>query len=292
MRGGSSSALDRVFSQVDRAIVLEDDVCAAPSFFPFCDEMLERYADDERVVHVDGNNRLGEWRPEAHDYHFARHANVWGWATWARAWARYDSTADRYRSRSTARRSPRTASTRPRPRSSTGCSTAMSTRWTDEWDHQWALARYATGGLTVVPARNLTTNVGFGAHATHTKQPDELAAATRASSLDPPFEGPADVVADDDLDRELLRFERLRSFREATVPSMLVRAMTDPRVRGRLAPNPAVANALAALEDPDAALALLHTSARTGAPSSTRDRLIDEFERLLALQRRAEATSP
>jgi hypothetical protein len=88
------------------------------------------------------------------------------------------------------------------------------------------------------------------------------------------------VVADDELDRELLRFERLRSLREATVPTLLVRAMADSRVRDRLAPNPAIANALAVLDDPDAALALLRTLARDGAPSPVRDRLIADFERL------------
>ena len=123
----------------------------------------------------------------------------------------------------------------------------------DTWDYQWTLARYALGGLAVVPARNLSTNVGFGAYVTHTVHPDELAASTLTVLLAPPFSGPAEPVADDDLDRELLRFERLRSLREAMVPTLLARAMTDPRVRARFAPNPAVANALAALDDPAAA---------------------------------------
>jgi hypothetical protein len=274
------SALDRVFTQVERAIVLEDDVRPAPSFFPYCDAMLDRYADDERVMHVDGSNRLGQWRTDAHDYHFARHANVWGWATWARAWREYDITRERYR--------PPTTRVAIAERALDPAHRAMLAwlldadleRLTDAWDHQWMLARYATGGLSVVPARNLTTNVGFGTDATHTVHADELAATTPVYSLEPPFTGPVEVVADDGLDRELLRFERLRSLREATVPTLLVRAMADPRVRDRLAPNPAVANALAVLDDPDAALALLRTLARDGAPSATRDRLVADFERV------------
>jgi hypothetical protein len=283
------SALDRVFSQVDRAIVLEDDVRPVPSFFPYCDAMLERYADDERVVHVDGSNRLGEWRPEEQDYHFARHGNVWGWATWARAWAQYDRTLDRYRT--------------PSARAAIAAHTlddahhAMLTWFldhdldalADEWDYQWSLARYANGGLTIAPARNLVTNVGFGPDATHTVHTDELAAATGAFTLDAPYAGPAEVVADAELDRELLRFERLRSLREATVPALLARAMSDPRVRERLAPNPSVVNALAVLDDPRAALVQLRASARTGEPSATRDHLIAEFERLETATTRAES---
>ena len=39
------SGLDGVFRQVERAIVLEDDCLPHESFFRFCDELLERYAD-------------------------------------------------------------------------------------------------------------------------------------------------------------------------------------------------------------------------------------------------------
>ena len=73
---------------------------------------------------------------------------------------------------------------------------------------------------------------------------------------------------------------------------LLARAMADPRVRDRLAPNPPVADALAALDDPEASLELLRTLDRTGAPSPTRDRLIAEFERLQAAMSRSTATPP
>jgi len=64
------------------------------------------------------------------------------------------------------------------------------------------------------------------------------------------------------------------------VPVLLARAMADARVRESVAPGPAVANALAALDDPAAALELLHALERTATPSETRDRLVAELERL------------
>lgn len=51
-----SSGLDWVFEHEDRAIVLEDDCLAHAEFFNFCRELLERYADDERVSVITGNN--------------------------------------------------------------------------------------------------------------------------------------------------------------------------------------------------------------------------------------------
>jgi hypothetical protein len=43
------SGLDRVFEEVTEAIILEDDCLPDPSFFPYCEELLDRYRDDERV---------------------------------------------------------------------------------------------------------------------------------------------------------------------------------------------------------------------------------------------------
>jgi hypothetical protein len=284
------SAIDRAFADVDRAIVLEDDVRPAPSFFPFCDAMLERYADDDRIMHIDGGNRLGAWRPADADHHFARHGNVWGWATWAGAWADYDVTLERYRT---------TAARAAIAERALDDAHRALLEWMldcepggfgDAWDYQWTLARYATGGLSVVPARNLVANVGFGADATHTVHRGDLAAMTRTFSLDPPFVASRDVVPDDDLDRALLRFERLRGVREATVAALVVRAMTDPQVQTRLAPNPAVMNTLAALDDPEASLQLLRSLQPTSSSSPDLGRVIAEFERLLAARTRAEST--
>src|SRR4030095_1100293 len=51
-----ASGLDWVFQNVDRAIIMEDDCLPHPTFFRFCDELLEHYRDDERVMTVSGNN--------------------------------------------------------------------------------------------------------------------------------------------------------------------------------------------------------------------------------------------
>ena len=40
-----SSGLNKVFSREERAIILEDDTVPEPSFFRFCETLLERYAD-------------------------------------------------------------------------------------------------------------------------------------------------------------------------------------------------------------------------------------------------------
>ncbi len=54
-----SSALDWFFEKEESGIVLEDDCLPHPDFWGFCSELLHRYADDERVFMISGNNFQG-----------------------------------------------------------------------------------------------------------------------------------------------------------------------------------------------------------------------------------------
>lgn len=80
-----SSGLDWAFSQVDEAVILEDDCLPDPSFFPYCDELLERYRTDERIMMVSGNNFQNGASRTWDSYYFSRLPHCWGWATWRRA---------------------------------------------------------------------------------------------------------------------------------------------------------------------------------------------------------------
>lgn len=73
------------FSQTDKCIVLEDDDVPSPSFFPFCKEMLDRYADDERIGMIAGFNTDERTTDCGTDsYFFTTNFSIWGWASWAR----------------------------------------------------------------------------------------------------------------------------------------------------------------------------------------------------------------
>ena len=48
--GRMSSAISWAFEYVDRLMILEDDCVPCQDFFPFCEELLERYKDDVRVI--------------------------------------------------------------------------------------------------------------------------------------------------------------------------------------------------------------------------------------------------
>ena len=85
-----STGMIWIFEQVEEAIILEDDTLPHPSFFRFCEELLEKYRDDERVMHISGDNWLFGQKQMAHSYYFSRYCLSWGWAGWRRAFRIYD----------------------------------------------------------------------------------------------------------------------------------------------------------------------------------------------------------
>lgn len=163
------TGIDRLFAEVEEAIILEDDCLPHPSFFPFCEELLARYRDDKRVMMIGGVNFLGELRPQQQSYYFSRFGSTWGWASWRRAWQLNDPDLRLW---------PRVQAERileqmfpdpvhcrywqePLERIARG-------ELRDAWDYQWLLACWLNSGFRIVPAVNLISNIGFRADATHT----------------------------------------------------------------------------------------------------------------------------
>ena len=86
-----ATGLDWVFRQVEEAILLEDDCLPSPDFFAFCEAMLERFRNDDRVGHVSGSNSDRGRASRETSYYFSRYSTIWVWATWRRAWKDYDA---------------------------------------------------------------------------------------------------------------------------------------------------------------------------------------------------------
>ena len=78
-----STGIDWVFTQVEDAIILEDDCLPHPTFFRFCDEMLEMYRVDDRIMTISGDNFQFGRRRWNYSYYFSRYPHIWGWATWS-----------------------------------------------------------------------------------------------------------------------------------------------------------------------------------------------------------------
>lgn len=174
--------LERVFSFHERVIVLEDDCLPDPSFFPFCAELLERYAETETVMSIAGSNPGIGSAPEDSSYCFSRYQLLWGWATWKRAWRHQDRWMRHWPECSGSDWLASRLET-PQARRYWAYHFRTNHRTAENWDYAWTFSCWRRNGLCVHPAVNLVRNLGFRADATHTVSDSSPWARMEADSL-------------------------------------------------------------------------------------------------------------
>lgn len=164
-KGRVSSGLDWVFTEVEEAIILEDDCLPHPDFFPFCEKLLEQYRHDERVTMIGGTNYLVDRLQVPESYVFSRYFPVWGWASWRRAWHQYDLSMHNWpRFRKEGQLRSFYADGYMRRFLTSSFNDTYSGR-INTWDIQWFFACLANNGLSIVPSLNMISNIGtVGAH--------------------------------------------------------------------------------------------------------------------------------
>lgn len=188
-----ASGFDWVFSQVEEAIFLEDDTLPTPSFFNYCQTLLERYRHDERIMHISGNNlQFGKSRTD-YSYYFSKHMHAWGWASWRRAWKAYDYHMKTWPEFKKARMLEWVCEDPYEQRYWANIFDQMyeDPQIIDTWDYQWIYTLWSQNGLSILPDSNLVSNIGY-AHpdATHTsaKEPwSELPTSDIWEVSHPPF---------------------------------------------------------------------------------------------------------
>ncbi|WP_236847099.1 hypothetical protein [Brachyspira catarrhinii] len=82
---GPVNAINWFFENVEQGIILEDDCLPEISFFDYCEKLLNYYKDNERIMHIAGENPLDRKVGDA-SYYFATVMHGCGFATWRRAW--------------------------------------------------------------------------------------------------------------------------------------------------------------------------------------------------------------
>lgn len=162
-----SSAISWVFEHEETAIILEDDIVPDISFFRYCQEMLLKYQNDDRIMTISGYKAVDDFEITT-DYFFSFFSPIWGWATWKRAWEKYDVNVPFWpevKKKKLLKQYFRYATVKCMERD---FDSVYSNR-IDSWAYQWLLTRIAYNGLGIVPKHNLIRNIGFESElATHT----------------------------------------------------------------------------------------------------------------------------
>ncbi len=209
-----ATGLQWAFDQSDELIVLEDDCLPHASFFTFCEQMLNRYRDDERVMMVSGDRFLPAENSDGR-YYFSRWAHIWGWASWRRAWQHFDISIATWLS---IRSSGKLRNWVDSDQEETHWSSVFDLVHEgkiDTWDFAWMYACWLNGGLTIIPPVNLISNIGFGAQATHTK--DAKSPLANANTFELPLQLDSQEVARN-IEADHWTYETLFSQTHSTLP--------------------------------------------------------------------------
>lgn len=199
-KGRVSSGLDWVFAAVEEAIILEDDCLPHSTFFRFCEELLERYRDDQRIMMVSGNNyQFGEQQTK-YSYYFSRYTHIWGWATWRRAWRFFDANMTLWPEVRDSGWIDEIYETPAEADYRRNCFECTYSGAIDTWAYIWSFACLIESGLVIRPSTNLVSNIGFGPEATHTKGKSAIANFPR-SGMTFPLRRPPYILRDSRLDR-------------------------------------------------------------------------------------------
>lgn len=176
---GPYQAISWAFETEDRLIIMEDDCVASESFFHFCDEMLEKYEDDNRIFMITGCNMELQTRNVKASYFFGYSGTNWGWATWKRNWSMMDYECSFVDDNQVALFLPeflRKLSGRKGKREWISFQDTAKRLHNGEnisyWDVQWQSIRYLNHQLSIIPSKNLITNIGIGPTSTHAKMVD------------------------------------------------------------------------------------------------------------------------
>lgn len=229
-----SSGLDWVFSNVDEAVVLEDDCLPAPAFFRFAAMMLDRYRHDERLGMVAGTNYFSDASRDE-SYFLTNYCAIWGWATWARAWRGYDRSMPAWpemRQRDALRGMFRNAGLARYMRDMLD---AGYREEVDTWDIQWTYHCLRERRLCIVPRVNLVTNIGYVG-----TRPSGSDLSIPADDLDTALmKSPSDMLPDFAYEDRLFR-EKLRAPMVPTARDRFLRLAS--RIRARVARAPSSAS--------------------------------------------------
>jgi hypothetical protein len=200
-----AKGLNWVFDTVEEAIILEDDCLPHPTFFRYCEELLDRYRHDQRIMHISGqNNQFGRRRTE-YSYYFSRFPLCWGWATWRRSWQYFDVNVKLW----------------PEVRDGNFLKDILEDPyavkvWADVaqrlydghltgWDFKWMFACWVQNGLSIIPNVNLVSNIGHGIDATHTDDEKSPYSNLPVEPMSFPLKHPPFIIRDLQSDKFIQR---------------------------------------------------------------------------------------
>ena len=161
------NGVTQLVNDYGKVIVFEDDLLSSVYTLQYLNEALNKYADEEKVMHIGAymyNLADKKTLPPAF---FFRAATSWGWATWARAWNNFEPDVDILLSQFDKNKAKQFAID------------GTMNFWNqlqqfkagknDSWAIRWYASIFLKGGLTLNPAVSFIQNIGNDGSGIHSQ---------------------------------------------------------------------------------------------------------------------------
>lgn len=203
---------DWFFKNVSEGIILEDDGLPNQDFFRFCEEMLEKYRDDEKIMHINGCNFQRGWiskQSKKYSYYFSVYPHTYGWALWAKKRKKYNHGMKGYPEfrKNLCHLFPNILERKYLIRTIDHAYY----KYPEAVDTKWMFSIIKNKGLSITPNKNLVRGIGFSKNATNTKADSFLSLPTE--KLNFPLTHPKKIVRDRKADARYVKwllFHRLK----------------------------------------------------------------------------------
>lgn len=184
-----ADSIDWFFKNEEEGIILEDDCLADDSFFVFCEQMLDKYRYEDKIMGVSGDNFINKQYTTSNSYFFSKYVHIWGWATWKRAWKNYSlEIKDDYKKIEYDSLKEKIFWTK--------WFKGMQKNPFSTWDVQLVYHFWKQKGLMIYPNKNLVKNIGFDEKATNTKHLPRFLQEIKLESIAFPLKHPKEIEQD------------------------------------------------------------------------------------------------
>ena len=204
---GPYTAISWLFQNEDQGIILEDDIFPHPLFFPYMENLLDRYKDNQRIGMVSGHNLQRQYSFNNSYYFTYETMGTWGWGTWRRVWNGFDFEIPyHYEKLNNALKKYRIPKL-CRQRYCKLYKQWLSGSRQDYWDYQFDYYLIINHYLNIRPNSCLTSNEGDGLDATHTFVINEKYGMSVNVPLFENLRHPSRIIVDQNVRWRLLKKE-------------------------------------------------------------------------------------
>ncbi|MDR2979275.1 MAG: hypothetical protein LBV02_02370 [Bacteroidales bacterium] len=149
------------FKNESEGIILFEDTMPNRDFFEYSKELLEKYRNDKRIVHINGSNLHRKNAKNEASYYFSAYPLSWGFATWADRWKGFDLKMTLLDGENFNKMvSPYTNSGKEKLYWLRRYNILRKHKL-DIWEYQYIYYKWYQKGLSITPSYNLVTNIGL-----------------------------------------------------------------------------------------------------------------------------------